>query len=448
MNKTIQQNAYSQVTKSIDVSLPLFPDLKNHNLGPPQKARVGSEGAGGETPPCLYSNISIGNHENDQTVIKNDKIKVETILALTTLLTPYHKKAAQALYMNVVRLVKEVPNIGHIAFLTITFKDNVKDHREAYRRYRSWNTNFFSKHPAFGYYINTKEVQTRGAWHFHILVQLKFDIRDGFDFEAYREWLEGNNRFNKKCPTGNDSLRALWADLRENLEPYGLGKIHSLEPVESTVEAIGRYVGKYISKHIGNRTEQQKGVRLVNYSRGWLRNSSNFAWYTEGSKEWRRKLKCFAMFIGCQEFYQISEKLGPNWAYKYAIDIHNIYKDCETIYENKDVIFESPTIKRISGNKIQRQKKETKTETEIIEKKRRAVERKKQETKSYMKKLTSEYVENWLSELKETDDIETALDETKQNLENYHMKKRAGAVEDYRNEQSIWILNTGEVIPF
>ena len=404
--------------------------------------------------PCLYSNNSIENAPKGTQEINNGIQKVEAIAALTSLLSPYHKKAAQTLFLNVQRLVNEVPNIGHIAFLTLTFKDNVTDHREAYRRYRSWNTNFFSKHPAFGHYINTKEVQTRGAWHFHILIQLNIDIREGFDFEAYREWLEGNNRFNQKCPTGNASLRSLWADLRENLEPYGLGKIHSLEPIESTAEAIGRYVGKYISKHIEKRTEEQKGVRLVNYSRGWLRNSVKFAWNTLNSREWRRKLSKFAKTLGCSELYQLSEKLGPGWVYKYLDDIiaidqtcfERLFNDRAEGFERNVPEFESNTVEKILLN--QESEKRVLADPRVNQKKRLAVKKKKHETKRYIGKLKLEYVNEWLSDNSHENSLSDTLKEMKEELDRYHMKKRCRSIEKYHDEQSVYILKTGEVIPF
>ena len=454
MDKTSQQNAYSQVTKLIDVSLPLFPGLKNYNLGPPQKARVGSEGAGGEAPPCLYSNNSIHIAEQKEDKSDNCEKKVEVIQALASLLSPYHKRQAHTLYSNVERLVSKVAKtIGHVGFLTLTFPDSVVDHKEAYDRFRSMNTNFLSVSGDYGEWINAKERQQKrgkregnaGAIHYHMIIETKEDIKEGFDFDTYKEWCEGDNRFKTPCPTGNDSIRRLWKDLKQ-VENYGFGKIFSLEPIHSNAEAIGRYVGKYISKHIGQRTDIDKGARLVNYSRGWLRNYVNFAWNTAGSHEWRRKLKFFAMSIGCQEIYQISEILGPNWAYKYADNIYNIYDQCETIAENKDKIFESPTIKRISGNKIKRQKTETKEE--LNGGRSRLLQRKKEETKIYMGELTLGYVENWLPEKDICNPLEMALQETKGNLDNYHMKKRASALENYRNEQSIFILDTGEIVPF
>ena len=404
--------------------------------------------------PCLYSNNSIDKGQKACQEKSSETEKVATIAALTSVLSPYHKKAAQTLFLNVSRLVNEVPDIGHIAFLTLTFKDNVTDHKEAYRRYRSWNTNYFSKHPAFGHYINTKEVQSRGAWHFHILIQLTGNIRDGFDFEAYREWLEGNNRFNKKCPTGNAFLRDLWADLRENLEPYGLGKIHSLEPIESTAEAIGRYVGKYISKHIENRTEDQKGVRLVNYSRGWLRNSVKFAWNTDNSHEWRRKLAKFADWLGCSEMYQLSEKLGPGWVYKYLDDIIAIDLICleklvnDRAAKRESIVpeFKSNTIKKAEKNQIVKaeiKKDEKKNYGEIIRK-----AKKNAEHKEYMAKLKGPYVDGWISENSHDHSLDDTLKEAREVQEIYRMKKRLSNIDKYSNEQSIFILETGEVVTF
>lgn len=280
------------------------------------------------------------------------------------------------------------------------------------------------------------------------MVQLKFDIRDGFDFGAYREWLEGNNRFNKRCPTGNASLRSLWADFRENLEPYGLGKIHSLEPIESNAEAIGRYVGKYISKHIGNRTEEQKGVRLVNYSRGWLRNSVKFAWNTDNAFVWRRKLAKYAASLGCTELYQLNEKLGPGWVYKYLDDIiaieittiERLVNDKAEGFIRKVPEFKSNTIKKANLNKKLREK--SKTDLNINESHRLSVEKKKQETKCYMSKLKPEYVENWLPENSHEYSLEDQIKETMESHERLSMMNR-----QYSYKESI-DKKTGEVIPF
>lgn len=295
-------------------------------LTPPVKpsdahAAVGSDSGNKRSvfPPCLYSNNSI---EKSQTT---EKSLTETTAALTAVLSPYHKKQAQTLFLNVERLLKvEAESTNHVGFLTLTFAENITDHKEAYRRFRSFNTNYLSKHQIFGEWVNTKERQKRGAWHYHLVIALTEDIKTGFDFDKYDEWLKGPRKLNT-FPTGNKALHSLWADLRENLEKYGLGKIFSLEPIRSNAEAMSRYIGKYISKHLGNRSKDDTGVRLVNYSRNWIKNSVRCSWHNKNAKLWREKLRLFAYSQGCSDFYQLAEKLGPNWAYKYQQEIVDIY---------------------------------------------------------------------------------------------------------------------------
>jgi hypothetical protein len=238
-------------------------------------------------------------------------------------LTPYYRKSAETLYSNVSRLISLAPSINHIGFLTLTFKDNVKDHKEAYKRFRSFNSNFLSPHPDFGEYVCVKERQTRGAWHYHMVVILKHDIRTDFDFDGYSTWLH-TRKLGDSNPYGSKQLRSLWSQLYDALPKYGMGKIFSLEPVKSNEEAMSRYVGKYISKHLGARTEDDKGVRLINYSKGWSKNSSKFQWYTPGSMEWRRKLSLFARLNGCEDLYDLTQKLGPRWPYNYLNEIMDI----------------------------------------------------------------------------------------------------------------------------
>ena len=290
------------------------PSEKTSQDGGGAAPRVSGEGS--SPLPCLYSNISI------EKVTEQEK--KEAILGLASLLSPYSKKVAHTLYVNVERLIAEAPSLGHLGFVTLTFKENLTDNAEASRRYDILNTNFILKDPRFGIKIAVKEPQTRGAWHYHILVHLSEDIRTGFDFEAYQQWVDRPRGLRRRCPTGSPYLRQLWKDIMEACESYGFGRPEML-PVKSNAEAMGRYLGKYISKGIGQRTEDQKNVRLVNYSKGWTRNSPKFAWNTKNSAEWRSKLSLFAKIHGCQDLYQLTDKLGANWAYRYLEDIINVY---------------------------------------------------------------------------------------------------------------------------
>lgn len=280
---------------------------------PPDSILLGKAGGDGPLPPVrgvvdrpplpsLYSNICTE---------QSEERTADAIAGLISLLSPYHKKAAETLHVNVERLIKEAESLAHVGFMTLTFKENITDNQEASRRFKSLNTHFLATDPRFGLKIVVKEPQKRGAWHFHLIIQLTCDIRTGVDFEALAA---GDYR------SAGPELRQLWRDLRDACERYGFGRSELL-PVRSNAQAMAYYLGKYISKGIGQRSPEQKGVRLVNYSRGWLRSSPKFAWNTANSALWRKKLQAFATFTGCSCMSELADKLGPNWAYRYLDDI-------------------------------------------------------------------------------------------------------------------------------
>jgi hypothetical protein len=244
----------------------------------------------------------------------SDSGNLEIVSCLSNLLTPYHKKVAHTLFSNVEKLIFQSKGINNIGFLTLTFPETITDAKEAAKRFKSLNTHFLSKDPRIENWISVKEKHRSGGWHFHLVISLSFDIRNGINFSEI-----ASGRYSSASP----DLRKLWADLRENLPLYGFGRSELL-PVRSNAEAMARYVGKYISKHISQRDAQDKGVRLVSFSGGWIKNSVKFAWFSDNSKEWRRKLSLFAQYHGCTELYQLSDKLGSGWAYKFAEEIYKI----------------------------------------------------------------------------------------------------------------------------
>lgn len=158
-----------------------------------------------------------------------------------------------------------------------------------------------------------KERQKRGAWHYHILIDCGGDIRTGVNFDEFKEGIYSS---------AGDHLRMLWGELRVALRKYGFGR-HELLPVIKDSNIIALYVGKYISKHVGARKDEDKGVRLVSYSRNWLRSNSIFQWYTSNSQIWRMKVAAFAEYFGVTE-ETMPSVFGKNWAYHLR----------ETIWEN------------------------------------------------------------------------------------------------------------------
>jgi hypothetical protein len=91
-----------------------------------------------------------------------------------------------------------------------------------------------------------------------------------------------------------------------------------LLPIKKTAEGVANYVGKYVAKHIGQRLPEDKGARLVRYSRGTNRAGTRFSWVSPGARMWRAKLGAFCGMLNLnsdnyQEF--LREWFGRNWVY-------------------------------------------------------------------------------------------------------------------------------------
>jgi hypothetical protein len=117
--------------------------------------------------------------------------------------------------------------------------------------------------------------------------------------------------------SANAYLRSEWGFWRVTAPKYGFGR-HELMPVRSTADAIAKYLGKYISKHIGQRLPEDKGARLVRYSKGTNRVGTRFSWVSQGAYMWRSKLGAFCRSLHLNsDNYQtfLKEWFGKHWVY-------------------------------------------------------------------------------------------------------------------------------------
>jgi hypothetical protein len=254
--------------------------------------------------PCLYSNNSIVAPETDQ----------------WRKLQSNHKKTADKL-KRAVQWLADHYGIQHIAVLTLT--STLKDARRFTRRLDSINSNLLRGR--YHDWVRVIERQENGNLHAHYVVALMWDVRTGFDWDQARlayefqkvrhftlaraAWVRAAN-----AAVNGHLLREEWKFWRDKGKKYGLGRTEIL-PVKSTGEAIARYVGKYVSKHIGNRREEDKGVRLMATSKGVKVGTTAFAWHSLRSTLWRMRVRDFALFNGCFNLDQLKVKFGPRWAY-------------------------------------------------------------------------------------------------------------------------------------
>ena len=243
--------------------------------------------------PCLY---------------RNNSIEIEKIPAAS--LSAKHRKTSVSLSENVQFLAFKY-GLRNLGFLTLTFADHVLCYREASKRFNSLASNVLNHR--YRDWIKVMERQKSGRIHFHLLVALDKDIRTGLDFDGLN---------NRDYSTAGANLRSEWSFWRSTAKKYKFGRTE-LIPIKSTSEAIGRYVGKYISKHFDStRDSQDKGARLVSYSKGCRVMNTKFSWVTDGSKQWRNKVSTFAHIVasrtGCEpSFSGLRSVLGPKWAYSH-----------------------------------------------------------------------------------------------------------------------------------
>lgn len=250
-----------------------------------------SQGAGAPLP-CLYSNIS-----------------TENALPLHQISTQ-HRKTAFILKESVHHLA-ERHGIAHLGFLTLTFAEHILCPKEAQKRLNSLLSHVIKKR--YRDYLGVFERQKSRRIHYHLLVVLNQDIRTGVDFQ---ELARGNYR------SAPPALRIEWKFWRSTAQKYRFGRTELL-PVKSSIEAMAKYVGKYIAKHISERQEDDKGVRLVRYSKGARVGTTRFQFQSDGSQEWRRKVATFAEIVRShfpgeviEDVTDLSRILGPRWAYR------------------------------------------------------------------------------------------------------------------------------------
>ena len=225
--------------------------------------------------------------------------------------------------------------VGQVGMLTMTIRENITDRKEFERRFKSIATNVFPK--LYLDWLRVFERQQRGAWHAHVVVATKDDIRTGTDAAGLNQLLK-DKRDRKICKAvyysgikrlASVNLRNHWKEFRrlcglgefkarrqkKGARYYKFDACHLL-PIISTAQALAFYVSKYISKGFEHRRPEDKGMRLVGSTRNVSRLcNERFSWAFGGGKMWRAKLGILAGLLKIRSLDEFAEQFGPEWAY-------------------------------------------------------------------------------------------------------------------------------------
>ena len=270
----------------------------------------------GEAPlPCLRVNNSNEGACEDVTAVGSAVPVVPN--------TPppaYVRKKEFSLKCNIMALCEAYP-IGHIGFFTLTYSDNQQSFRDAAKDFNSLATGVLNDR--FLAWVKVGERTKKGVVHFHLLVVCKQEIRRGFDFDAVK---------NRNYQSASAYIRNEWAFWSSRAargkkparvgaaERYGFGGRVELLPIRKNAEALASYLSKYLSKGFVNRRQDDKGVRLISYSKTFPRRcGSRFSFVGGKVKEWRLRCRLFLGHLYFRYYNQaILDGIPPPDPFTYA----------------------------------------------------------------------------------------------------------------------------------
>ena len=201
--------------------------------------------------------------------------------------------------------------VRHLAFVTLTFRDAVGV-KEAQRRWHILNTNFLRYWGGVDW-VCVGEMQRRGVPHYHLVMRLPWDCRNGFD-------LSKPHPQKGMIAQGLDPrVWEFWREMKRALRSAGFGEMAHMQPVRGSA-SICKYVAKYIGKDDENAVISgvpwPKYSRRIRVSRGFRAVGAigTFAWVSAG-REWRFFLARVAAVLDATE-ETFGRLVVPQWSYK------------------------------------------------------------------------------------------------------------------------------------
>jgi hypothetical protein len=191
-----------------------------------------------------------------------------------------------------------------LGFFTGTFPDNVQTIKEAQRRFNSMNTNAMKCR--FEEWLTVVQRHRDGRVHLHLVVVCKEDIRTGFDFAAVRR---------RDYSSASPYLRSEWKYWRDNAPHYGFGRMELL-PMRTSIERFAGYVARYVTRDGSVTRRNEKGARLVRYSKGFKRVvRGRFSWVAdkEGMERVAKRQATTFKSLGIRGEMDAESRWGRGW---------------------------------------------------------------------------------------------------------------------------------------
>lgn len=242
-------------------------------------------------------------------------------------------KAIHCLKENIYAFIEQA-GFENVVFLTITFKGSSPTSKQLTVIFNNLLSRYIR--PRYGAQGFGDVLQGARAWvgwirifergskkgrlHYHLLLDVKQDVRSGVDVDsAASASVGGQNR-------ALDQERKFWrkvCKVGEFKAKYRmrLGVVNVL-PLRTDAQKVAGYLGKYLTKHFESRKADDKGLRLVGYSREFNRRcGSRFAWNGPTAQNFRFKLQLFCEAMGFgSDYSRATEDLkaffGAKWGWR------------------------------------------------------------------------------------------------------------------------------------
>ena len=270
--------------------------------------------------PCLFINNVTENESFSAYCKAESKGRGRVKRTIEHPLLSYDRKCAEMLFLNASYLLENA--LERCAFLTITTPQNLpywtkEGWEEARKRFRSWVCHKGGLPFVFGSgcrWCRVIEPQSRGAIHWHVLIDTGADIRTGVDFEAFAR---------REYSTAGKALRGMWSRMRKSAKAYRLGRCEIMPIKADKYEAAARYIGKYISKGIVREVFEKESEgkqkpphsRRVGFSSGWRVANTRFVWLGDSADAWRCGVSRFAAILEITSYEDLKKVCGKKWAY-------------------------------------------------------------------------------------------------------------------------------------